>query len=153
KNVSEFQRSFVEELRKLDEIERQYAYFKAELDKKGIETKVYPYDETTVCAQSEIDEYAQNAKLLEARTSDLASSAETLYDKQKDLKQMKSTEDPASQLESGGAQEFQANFICGVIDRSKVAPLQQILWRILRGNLYYYTEEVAEPFMMRTVTL
>ncbi|KAM9907519.1 hypothetical protein OXX69_006398 [Metschnikowia pulcherrima] len=162
KNVSEFQRSFVEELRKLDEIERQYAYFKAELDKKGIETKVYPYDETTVCAQSEIDEYAQNAKLLEARTSDLASSAETLYDKQKDLKQMKSTvqavqnffrtnagpvaeEDPASQLESGGAQEFQANFICGVIDRSKVAPLQQILWRILRGNLYYYTEEVAEP--------
>ncbi|GEQ71231.1 hypothetical protein JCM33374_g4912 [Metschnikowia sp. JCM 33374] len=164
KNVSEFQRSFVEELRKLDEIERQYAYFKAELDKKGIEPKVYPYDDSAVYPQSEIDVFAQNAALLEARTSDLSSSADALYEKQKDLKQLKSTvkavqtffkenggssapagdDESLAQLEAGGTQEFQANFICGVIDRQKVAPLQQILWRILRGNLYYYTEELPE---------
>ncbi|OBA21415.1 V0 domain of vacuolar H+ATPase [Metschnikowia bicuspidata var. bicuspidata NRRL YB-4993] len=164
KNVSDFQRSFIEELRKLDEIERQYAYFKAELDKKGIETKLYPYDDTSVCPQAEIDVFSQNASLLEARTRDLASSAETLYDKQRDLKQLQLAiqavqnfflanaapaaqhdDEPLAHLEAGGVLEFQASFICGVIDRHKVAPLQQILWRILRGNLYYYTEELAEP--------
>ena len=34
--VNEFQRTFVKELRKLDNIERQYTFFKAQLDRKGI---------------------------------------------------------------------------------------------------------------------
>lgn len=164
KDVNEFQRAFVQELRKLDNIERQYAYFKTELDKKGIEAKVYPYEDDAVLAQSEIDEYALNALLLESRVVELTESTDTLYNKQKDLKQFKftiqavenffsanaaprheSTEGDAllSQLESG-VTEFQTEFISGVIDRSKVSALQQILWRTLRGNLYYYTEELPE---------
>lgn len=166
KNVSEFQRAFVQELRKLDNIERQYAYLKAGLDKKGIEVKVYPYETEIVCPQTEIDEYAENAQLLESRVLDLTDSAETLYSKQKDLKQFKftiqaienffsansapnhdATEGDAllSQLESGGVTEYQTQFVSGVIDRKKVSTLQTILWRILRGNLYYYTEELPEP--------
>lgn len=164
--VSEFQRAFVQELRKLDEIERQYAYFKKELDRKGIEAKIYPYADEIVIEQSEIDDYSQNAAFLESRTQDLSSSAERLYEKQKDLKQLKFTveavehffrensgpvsdvmpeESQLLQLESAATTDFQPRFISGVIDRTKVAPLQQILWRILRGNLYYYTEELPEP--------
>lgn len=162
KKVSEFQRSFVQELRKLDEIERQYAYFKSELDKKGITAKLYPYENETVCLQSDIDVYALNAALLESRTQELSNSAETLYEKQKDLKQLKFTvsavqkffddynisipdDSNNGQPRHEAGQEFQTKFISGVIDRSKVATLQQILWRILRGNLYYYTEELPEP--------
>lgn len=165
KNVSDFQRAFVQELRKLDNIERQYAYFKSELDKRGIEAKLYPYD-SEVCPQLEIDEFAENATLLESRVQDLSDSFESLSEKQRDLKQFKfiiqavenffsahtapqhnSTEGDAllSQLEAGGVPEYQAHFISGVIDRKKVLILQQILWRILRGNLYYYTEELPEP--------
>lgn len=166
KNVTDFQRAFVQELRKLDNIERQYTYLKTELDKKGIEAKVYPYEHETVVPQSEIDDYAETAALLESRVLDLTDSSENLYNKQKDLKQFKytvqavenffsantapshnATEGDAllSELEAGGASEFQAEYISGVIDRTKVYTLQQILWRTLRGNLYYYTEEIPEP--------
>ena len=37
--VNEFQRSFVKELRRLDEIERQYNFFKKELDQRNISVK------------------------------------------------------------------------------------------------------------------
>lgn len=166
KNVTDFQRAFVQELRKLDNIERQYTYLKTELDKKGIEAKVYPYEHETVVPQSEIDDYAETATLLESRVLELTDSSENLYNKQKDLKQFKytvqavenffspntapshnATEGDAllSELEAGGVPEFQAEYISGVIDRTKVYTLQQILWRTLRGNLYYYTEEIPDP--------
>lgn len=166
KNVTDFQRAFVQELRKLDNIERQYTYLKTELDKKGIEAKVYPYEHEAVAPQSEIDDYAETAALLESRVLELTDSSENLYNKQKDLRQFKytvqavenffsantapshnATEGDAllSELEAGGVPEFQAEYISGVIDRTKVYTLQQILWRTLRGNLYYYTEEILEP--------
>lgn len=163
KGVNEFQRSFVQELRKLDNIERQYTYFKSELDKREITSKIYPYELTDACPQSDIDLYSESATLLESRVAELTESCDTLYNKQKELKQFKYTVDavenffsansaptgsadmdaPSAQLESGGI-EYQAEFISGVIDRSKVFTLQQILWRTLRGNLFYYTEELPE---------
>lgn len=164
--VSEFQRAFVLDLRKLDNIERQYTYLKNELDKRGIEATVYPYSDARACGQAEIDEHVENAALLESRVQELSDSADSLYAKQKELKQYKFTVQAvdnffhangaqdrpagsetggAGQLENGGVPEFQTRFISGVIDRSKVGTLQQILWRILRGNLYYHTEELPEP--------
>lgn len=161
RGVNEFQRSFVQELRKLDNIERQYTYFKGELDRREITTKVYPYELSDACPQTDIDLYAESATLLETRIVELNESCDTLYNRQKELKQFKYTVDtvenfflanssPASgfsnvdaELESGGI-EYQAEFISGVIDRSKVFTLQQILWRTLRGNLFYYTEELPE---------
>ena len=58
-----------------------------------------------------------------------------------------------SQLESGGATSggggsgdarSGSSFISGVINRDKVGVLQQILWRVLRGNLYYHNEDLPE---------
>ena len=44
KGINDFQRSFVQELRVLDNIERQYWFLKSQLDKKSIEIVSYPYD-------------------------------------------------------------------------------------------------------------
>lgn len=171
--VSEFQRSFVQELRRLDNIERQYTLFKGELDKRQIEIKPYPYTSelSTVAPQSEIDLYAENAQLLEDRVSQLIESNQSLKDKNKTLKQLKFTiqsvdsffksdsgpipegsseRDALLALESGlGSthpvlEHAPSQFISGVINRDKVSTLQQILWRVLRGNLYYHTEELSE---------
>lgn len=166
--VNEFQRSFVKELRRLDEIERQYNFFKKELTQRDIPVKTYPYmgETKAMVPQSEIDVHVENAKLLEDRVTQLIDSTESLYDKQKDLKQLKYTiqsvgnffagnsgpqQDSGDdallvQLESGGVSEaHNPTFISGVINRDKVFTLQQILWRVLRGNLYYHSEELAEP--------
>lgn len=165
--VNEFQRAFVKELRKLDNIERQYNFFKKELDKKNIEIRRYPYREfEEVASQNEIDEFAENGNLLEGRLSQLIDSLESLYEKEKDLKEFRytiqsvedffgsyiipgndSNEEDAvlSRLEGGGVDEAHSpSFISGVINRNKVALLEQILWRVLRGNLYFHSEEISE---------
>ena len=166
--VNEFQRSFVKELRRLDEIERQYNFFKKELDQRNISVKTYPYlgEMQTIVPQGEIDTHVENGKLLEDRVSQLIDSTESLYHKHKDLKQLKysiqsvenffgansgpqqdSGDDALlAQLEAGGISNLRdPTFISGVINRDKVFTLQQILWRVLRGNLYYHSEELAEP--------
>ena len=173
--VNEFQRTFVKELRKLDNIERQYTFFKAQLDRKGIEVSSDPYavESTEIPPQSEIDEHAENAQLLEDRVSQLTESAGVLYDRQRELKEKKwtihavdnffkssvgapssgqdETEALLSALEEGGGataangSRGDSSFISGIIPRSKAITLQQILWRVLRGNLYYYSEEISQP--------
>lgn len=167
--VSEFQRSFVQELRKLDNIERQFTFFKNELDARNIIAKSNPYanDSVAIVPQSEIDVHTENAQLLEERISQLIDSNDTLSNTEKDLKQLKftiqgvenffnansvpndnsSNEDDAllSNLELGNQESSSSSqFISGIINRDKVSTLQQILWRVLRGNLYYYTEELPE---------
>jgi len=160
--VSEFQRSFVKELRKLDNIERQYNFFKKELDEREIPIKTYPYSLQLIVPQSQIDEHAEDALLLEDRVGQLIDSTQSLYQKQKELKQFKATiqgVDNFFAVHSGPRQsseednllssleaqsDHQASFIAGVISREKVGSLQQILWRVLRGNLYYHSEELVE---------
>lgn len=173
--INEFQRSFVKELRKLDNVERQFNLFKRELDVRDIPIKLFPYDLDNVPPQTEIDELIEGSDLLEERVIQLRDSVETLYEKEKYLKQFKYTiqavnnffavqgettddnEETAllSQLESGGATSgggggsggdarSGSSFISGVINRDKVGVLQQILWRVLRGNLYYHNEDLPE---------
>ncbi|KAK6199388.1 V0 domain of vacuolar H+ATPase [Scheffersomyces amazonensis] len=164
--VNEFQRSFVKELRRLDNVERQFRFLKHELDQREIPVKTFPYELNPVVPESEIDEHVENAQLLEDRVGQLIDSTESLYNKQKELKELKFTiqavdnffatntgpsgdldDETAllSQLESQTVSEsHSANFISGVINREKVGTLQQILWRVLRGNLYYHSEELPE---------
>ena len=165
--VNEFQRAFVKELRRLDNIERQYNYFKKKLDQRDIPIKVFPYELQPIVAQSEIDEYGVNAQILEDRLVQLTDATEILYENQKDLKQFKHTiqgvdrffalntnqnvtaeidEDGLhSQLEAQRSGSATRSFIAGVISRDKVLALQQILWRVLRGNLYYQSSQLSEP--------
>lgn len=155
--VNEFQRSFVNELRKLDNLERQFIFFKSELDKKSISISKYPYesDLDKIVPQSDIDELLDNGQLLEDRVNQLIDSLFNLYTKFKQLKQfsltihsvdnffkMNTNNLPVDLNEVTGSSS--TSFITGVIDREKVLVLQQILWRALRGNLYYYTEELPE---------
>ncbi|CAI5759255.1 unnamed protein product [Candida verbasci] len=159
--VNEFQRSFVKEIRKLDNVERQFILFKKELNLKDIEIKQYPFEIESIPQQKVIDELIENSQLLENRVVQLRDSVESLYETQRNLKQFKYTiqavdnffqfdqkaligED--SILESDGSRDLRSasSFISGVINRDKVFVLQQILWRTLRGNLYYHSEDVVD---------
>ncbi|PVH16114.1 uncharacterized protein CXQ87_003978 [Candidozyma duobushaemuli] len=154
--VNEFQRAFVQELRTLDNIERQYTFLKSALDKKGISLNAHPY-ETNDVQVSDIDEYAQNAALLESRVHQLSNSADGLQEKKSELIQYRSaiktvdnffaTGDSREVLPPSVVDESLnsgSKFVTGAIDREKIGILQQILWRALRGNMYFYTEEIAQ---------
>ena len=76
-----FHRSFTQEIRRLDKVERQLRYFKAQMEKSNIPMRSrFDFDEDMLAAPqaSEIDELAEKGESLEQRISSLNESYETL---------------------------------------------------------------------------
>jgi len=167
--VNTFQRSFVSEIRRLDNVQRQYRYFKTELENHEVELKPAPYIEdeqfSPPSKPSDIDEKVENAELLEQRLIQLVDSSETLETRKKDLQQMRhvlkgagqffskaanntdiaSLNEEAQDVENQHASGANTNFVTGVIPRTKINLLEKILWRVLRGNLFLDSIELDEP--------
>ncbi|KIV98163.1 hypothetical protein PV10_01843 [Exophiala mesophila] len=83
-----FQRTFTKEIRRLDNVERQLKYFKAQMDKSGIAMRSHwDFDQDMLAAPqaSEIDELADRAESLEHRVSNLNESYETLKKREVEL--------------------------------------------------------------------
>ncbi|KAH3664181.1 hypothetical protein OGAPHI_004895 [Ogataea philodendri] len=161
KKVNGFQRSFVNEIRRLDNTERQYRYLQKEMESRDItlvETDLE--SDSQVLATSQLDEIVVDAQLLEDRVSQLTTASEDLLKQQMDLKQyqqvLAATDEFFSHvqtadssdinepefLENGGLHD--ANFITGVIPRAKIDVLEKILWRVLRGNLFITSTEIEQ---------
>lgn len=166
KNVNQFQRSFVNEIRKLDNVERQYRLLHKFMEDHDIvppETLAEDYESMhkNTLSTSQLDEVSANAQLLEDRVTQLSTASEDLLRKQMDLKQFQqvllatdkffSNEVPRDLIELNDDQEQnlleigterESNFITGVIPRDKIPVLEKILWRVLRGNLLFKTSEI-----------
>jgi V-type H+-transporting ATPase subunit a len=86
--TSAFQRTFTKEIRRLDNVERQLRYFKAQMEKAGIVMRSHwDFDEDMLAAPqaSEIDELAERAESLEQRVSSLNDSYQTLKKRETEL--------------------------------------------------------------------
>ncbi|KAK5073121.1 H(+)-transporting V0 sector ATPase subunit a [Lithohypha guttulata] len=86
--TSAFQRTFTKEIRRLDNIERQLRYFKAQMEKANISMRSrYDFDEDMLAAPqaAEIDELADRAESLEQRIKNLNESYETLKKREMEL--------------------------------------------------------------------
>ena len=174
RKVKNFQRTFVSDIRRLDNVERQYRYFFSLLNKFDV-----PLYQDIVQEESEgrqlpasttlIDDHVESANLLESRLVQLVESSDSLEAQKTDLEQFRavllaadvffSLESELSPLneyvpaggealelgESGGL-TGRPSFVTGVIPRTKVGTLEQILWRALRGNLFFRHLELSEPF-------
>ncbi|ONH68838.1 V-type proton ATPase subunit a, vacuolar isoform [Cyberlindnera fabianii] len=172
--VNTFQRSFVKEIRRLDNVQRQYRYFKQELDERGIEMNPAPYidDDESPSSRfsvpikpSDIDDKVEAAQILEERLQQLVESADALEIRKKDLLQQRfvlsgaagffqRAESTLGSIAPGESNDAEANhttprinasYVTGVIPRSKKNILEKILWRALRGNLFMDTVEISEP--------
>lgn len=83
-----FQRTFTKEIRRLDNVERQLNYFKAQMEKNVIPMRSsYDFDENTLAAPNagDIDELAERSQGLEQRISSLNESYETLKKREVEL--------------------------------------------------------------------
>lgn len=174
KKVNTFQRSFVQEIRRLDNTQRQYRFFKSELDERSIEIKNYDVVEVDddsdglfnpVTKQADIDEKVESAQILEERLIQLVDASENLKLRKKDLLQLRYVLNGSDRFFSEAAKNadlisinsnsndngghatspFNVNFVTGVIPRSKLNILEKILWRSLRGNLYLDSIDIPEP--------
>jgi len=86
-DVSAFQRTFTQEIRRLDNVERQLRYFYAQMEKTGISLRKLDLDVERLASPStsEIDELAERSQKLEQRISALNDSYETLKKREGDL--------------------------------------------------------------------
>ncbi|KAG9999856.1 V0/A0 complex, 116-kDa subunit of ATPase, partial [Aureobasidium melanogenum] len=82
-----FQRTFTQEIRRLDNVERQLRYFKAQMDKADIPMRsMYEFgDRLAAPSASEIDELVDRSQTLEQRIQSLNDSYETLKKREMEL--------------------------------------------------------------------
>ncbi|KAL1600413.1 H(+)-transporting V0 sector ATPase subunit a [Paraconiothyrium brasiliense] len=82
-----FQRTFTQEIRRLDNVERQLRYFRGQMDKASIPMRsIYDFENPfTSPSASEIDELADKSQQLEDRISSLNESYETLKKREVEL--------------------------------------------------------------------
>ncbi|RMZ80355.1 hypothetical protein DV738_g2878, partial [Chaetothyriales sp. CBS 135597] len=83
-----FQRTFTQEIRRLDNVERQLRYFKTQMEKAGINPRSrFDFDDNMLAVPqaSDIDELAERAEVLEGRISSLNESYETLKRRETEL--------------------------------------------------------------------
>ncbi|SCU82515.1 LADA_0C05930g1_1 [Lachancea dasiensis] len=160
--IRAFQRTFVPEVRRLDNLQRQYRYFYKVLCEHNIPVFEEAEDETTTNvfqmapSSSKIDDHVENGSLIEQRMQQLVEAREQLDLQKSDLEQFRLVLqagqeffESASGLVHGENQDetfpHSVSFVTGTIPRAKAATLEQILWRVLRGNLYFKHVQLPEP--------
>ncbi|CCD24910.1 H(+)-transporting V0 sector ATPase subunit a NDAI_0E00940 [Naumovozyma dairenensis CBS 421] len=178
--TNSFQRTFVDEIRRLDNVQRQYRYFFKLLQKHNIplyEGAIEQYDrpsnlnDANIMSQlivppstSAIDDHVQNAALLEQRLVQMEEATEQIEAQKVDLEQYRIVLQSGDQFfQSGDSMALAAtatvvdledtlrrssitiNFVTGIIPRDKINTFEQILWRVLRGNLFFKHIEIEQP--------
>ncbi|KAI0484472.1 V0/A0 complex, 116-kDa subunit of ATPase [Xylariaceae sp. FL0804] len=85
--VTAFQRTFTQEIRRLDNVERQLRYFHAQMEKSNIPLRKLDLDAETLAlpTTTEIDELAERSQGLEQRVFQLNDSYETLKKREVEL--------------------------------------------------------------------
>jgi len=170
-DVNAFQRNFVNEVKRADEMERKLRYFEEQLRKAGVWNLVErpPH----IVYQEYLDNYSGDDEVvmdqLEAKLEEiekeliqLSGNQETLDRNYNELVEMRQVLEKDSTFfgsdDKSGYGEKQSlvtddgtrgasslTFVTGVILRSKMATFERVLWRAMRGNLFVRQAPIEEP--------
>ncbi|KAF9433552.1 H(+)-transporting V0 sector ATPase subunit a [Entomortierella beljakovae] len=165
-DVNTFQRTYVNEIRRFDEMERQLRFFTSQIEKADIHIRTSFPASFLAHAPSRQELFEIEARLREheSRLVQMNSSYETIQRQYLEFVEMKhaashreeirrSIDDPEARLlddlEAGPSQEAQGlglnlGNVTGVIPRAKTQIFERILWRTLRGNLYMNIVDIEE---------
>ncbi|XP_037077350.1 V-type proton ATPase 116 kDa subunit a1-like [Pollicipes pollicipes] len=165
-DVNSFQRKYVNEVRRCEEMERKLRYFEKEIQKDGI--PVLDTNENPEAPQPrEMNDLEQTYEKLEAELKEVNNNAETLKKNYLELTelnyilaktQMFFDEKEGPQVQEGiqhalvandevarTAGSAQLNFVSGVIRRERVHTFELMLWRACRGNVFLRQAEIEKP--------
>ncbi|KAF9364518.1 H(+)-transporting V0 sector ATPase subunit a [Mortierella sp. NVP85] len=167
-DVNAFQRAFVNEIRRFDEMERQLRFFTLQIQKADI--IISPISTTGYMSRArtrqELDNLEERLSEHENRLLQMNNSYETMQRHNLELTELKhaasrhddirrrsldeSTAPLLDDLETGPSQEAQGvglhlGNVTGVIARDRMQTFERVLWRSLRGNLYMNKAQIEEP--------
>jgi V-type H+-transporting ATPase subunit a len=159
-DVNAFQRKFVSEVRRCDEMERKLRYIEAEIKKDGVHMPDVhelprapnPRDIINLEArfektENEILELSQNAVNLKSNYLELTELRQVLektqgfFAEQEGVMSMDSMKSTLI-AEDQNAARGRLGFVAGVIQRERVPGFERMLWRISRGNIFLRQAEL-----------
>ncbi|PSN32175.1 hypothetical protein C0J52_26601 [Blattella germanica] len=163
--VNAFQRKFVSEVRRCDELERKLRYIEAEVNKDSVpipDLEVMPnapnpreitdLETSLEKTENEILELSQNAVNLKSNFLELTElrhvleKTEQFFAEQEGVNGTDSltraliSEDPISQQTTNVRGRL--GFVAGVVPRERVPAFERMLWRISRGNVFLRQAEI-----------
>lgn len=164
--MNAFQRRFVNEVRRCDEMERKIRYIEGEVKKDGVkirdcdEVPRAPNPRETIDleahlekTENEIMELSQNAVNLKTNYLELMElrfvleRTQTFFCEEESISNdaMRNnliTQDEINQ--QGGQKNGQLGFVAGVIQRERIPGFERMLWRISRGNVFLRQSELEQ---------
>ncbi|XP_034660391.1 V-type proton ATPase 116 kDa subunit a isoform X7 [Drosophila subobscura] len=166
-DVNAFQRKFVNEVRRCDEMERKLRYLEKEIKKDGIPMldtgespeapqprEMIDLEATFEKLENELREVNQNAEALKRNFLELTELKHILRKTQVFFDEMadNQNEDEQAQLlgeeavrASQPVQNLKLGFVAGVILRERLPPFERMLWRACRGNVFLRQAMIETP--------
>ncbi|XP_055908651.1 V-type proton ATPase 116 kDa subunit a 1 isoform X4 [Eupeodes corollae] len=166
-DVNAFQRKFVNEVRRCDEMERKLRYLEKEIKKDGIPMldtgdspeapqprEMIDLEATFEKLENELREVNQNAEALKRNFLELTELKHILRKTQVFFDEMadNQNEDEQAQLlgEEGvrvsqPGQNLKLGFVAGVILRERLPAFERMLWRACRGNVFLRQAMIESP--------
>ncbi|CAH2071600.1 unnamed protein product, partial [Iphiclides podalirius] len=164
-DVNAFQRKFVNEVRRCDEMERKLRYIEVEVHKDGVHVpqvkesprapnprEIIDLEAHLEKTENEILELSHNAVNLKQNYLELTElkhvleKTEAFFVAQEEIGMDSLTKSLISD-ETGqqAAARGRLGFVAGVVQRERVPAFERMLWRISRGNVFLRRAELDKP--------
>lgn len=169
-DVNAFQRKFVNEVRRCDELERKLRYIEAEIVKDGVSVpeideipkapnprEIIDLEANLEKTENEIMELSQNAVNLKLNFLELTEmrhvleKTEGFFTEQEgggasdSLTRALIQEESTTQTGTSASARGRLGFVAGVVPRERVPAFERMLWRISRGNVFLRQVELEQP--------
>ncbi|KAK9504269.1 hypothetical protein O3M35_010643 [Rhynocoris fuscipes] len=159
-DVSAFQRKFVSEVRRCEEVERKLRYIAAEIKKddvnipelEDIPDAPNPRELIDLEAQvertdSEIQELSHNATNLRSNLIELTELKYVLEKTDAFFQEQEGESVSRALIGDDPSSRTQLGFVAGVVPRERVFSFERMLWRISRGNVFLRRADIEEPLL------
>lgn len=157
--VSTFQRKFVIEIKRCEEMERKLRF----VEKEAIRNKTFIHEQAVdvyAPPPREMTELEASLATLDQDLSAVINNFVSLKKNEQELLELKNVllhastalTDPSLLMDDGVANEdnamigMQLNIVAGVIERKKVTGFERMLWRITKGNIFLKLADIGERF-------
>merc|ERR1711936_34880 len=164
-DTNAFQRKFVNEVRRCDEMERKLRFLEKEIKKDEIPMldtgdspeapqprEMIDLEATFEKLEHELREVNQNAEALKKNFLELTElkhilrKTQQFFDEQEGLELNQGGQHQQLIQDEGGAGGgLQLGFVAGVILRERLPAFEKMLWRACRGNVFLRVAEIEDP--------
>ncbi|XP_070780097.1 V-type proton ATPase 116 kDa subunit a isoform X1 [Enoplosus armatus] len=163
-DVNVFQRKFVNEVRRCEEMDRKLRFVEKEIKKANIpmvdtgENPEVPFprdmidlEATFEKLENELKEINTNQEALKKNFLELTELKHILrrtqqfFDEMEDPSLLEESSAPLDLNEANRGAALRLGFVAGVIGRERIPTFERMLWRVCRGNVFLRQADIEDP--------